>query len=501
MYQSYCGRYSYALLLKGKLVAMLRTGALSSLVVLVSFLLGFARDLSIAAHFGTAAEADFIFLALLIPAIVENLFGLSIRDALIPYLTAARDSARGAAARIGWPLLLGTTVLTVLLITFPEFAIALLMPGWSDVLVAAAAPAFQVGAIIIILSSWTYFLAALLQLRGEFVLPLWRTVFMNMGALLALWLWPASAIMVLWGITSWLVLHLIWMQLRLGWDGLLPLQMVDGPEPYRHFFVPLLIASVATQINVLAERFFASWLDEGTISQLSYAYRIATIPLTLFSLSVISIVFTRLTQATGRNEPAEADRLIALSLSLTFFLMVPTVVYIAFWADEVTHLLLVRGAFKETDAQQTAAILRAYCPGVLFLALGLLLSRVALTMRRAREILISGIVSVLITLLMDCLMIGYLGGQGLALAMSVGAFAGSCVLLALLKLDASTVASKFCLWGACAVVLSLVLWAWPFAGLKGLILSSLPVAFIALATGYLDPSIRNEVRKLRGGLV
>lgn len=482
---------------------IIKTGALAGLVVTLSFVLGFVRDLSIAARFGTAAEADFIFLALLIPAIVENIFGLSVRDALIPYLNAARnagrDMARGVAARIGWPLLFGAVILTLALILAPETAIHLLVPGWSEGLVIAAAPSFQVGAVVILLSVWTYFLAAVMHLEGQFALPLWRTVFMNIGAILAMWVWSASAFVVLWGVAASLVLHLILMQLRLGPDGLLPWRMSRGPKPFARFFLPLLVATLATQINVLAERLFASWLAEGTISQLSYAYRIASIPLSLFSLSVLSIVFTRLTQAQDRGEIGEVKRQIAFALSLTFLLMIPMVVFLAVWSGDIVELLLQRGAFSATDTQETAAMLRAYCPGVIFLALGLLLSRVALSLGRVRPVLISGIVSVGITLVLDYALISSLGGQGLALAMSFGAFAGSGVLLMWLKFDAAELVHRIVLWVACGSAVFVLLNFWPVGGLVGILLSVVPVAAITLAGGYFDPSLKAEGLKLHRG--
>ncbi|WP_430513861.1 lipid II flippase MurJ [Pannonibacter phragmitetus] len=482
---------------------MIKTGALAVLVVMMSFLLGFARDLSIAARFGTSAEADFIFLALLIPAIVENIFGLSVRDALIPYLNAARaagrEVARAVAARIGWPLLSGALVLTLTLIMAPETVIRLLVPGWSADLATAAAPSFQVGAVVILLSVWAYFLAALLHLEGQFVLPLWRTVFMNLGALLAMWLWTASAVVVLWGIAVSLALHLGWMQIRLGRDAFLPRRTSKGPKPFARFFVPLLVATLATQINVLAERFFASWLDEGTISQLSYAYRIATIPLTLFSLSVLSIVFTRLTQAQDRGETDTVNGQIAFALSLTFFLMVPMAVFLAVWSAEIVELLLQRGAFSATDTQETAAMLRAYCPGVLFLALGLLLSRVSLSLGRVKPILVSGVVSVSVTLGLDYALISSMGGQGLALAMSLGAFAGSGLLLVWLRFDAVELVRRVVVWAACGSAIFVVLSLWPIGGLIGILLSAVPVAAITLGGGHLDPFLRAEGLKLRRG--
>lgn len=482
---------------------MWKTGVFAALVVITSFILGFARDLSVAAAFGTSAEADFIFLALLIPAVVENIFGISVRDALIPYIDAAqrenRSMALAAAAHVGWPLLSGTIVFAVVLAVLPQYAIQLLVPGWDAALIAAATPSFQIGAIVIVLSVWAYFISALLQLRGQFLLPLWRSVFMNLGAIFAMWVLKASAVLVLGCITFSLMLHLIWLQASLGRDGILPLRAKPGPLKFRTYFIPLLTATIATQVNVLGERFFASWLKEGTISQLSYAYRIATIPLTLFTLSVLSIVFTRMTQSRGRGDEAGARNLTALATSLTFFLMVPTAVFMAGWAEDIVRILLYRGAFSQSDVVETAKMLQAYSLGVLFLALSLLLSRIALSAGKAKPILLAGLLSVTTTLMLDYLLVGELGGQGLALAMSTGAIVNSSALLFLLRDDMALPPRSFVLWLGCGVILSVVISAWPLRGLDGLVSSAVVAASIALVAGYLDEPLRREVLKLVRG--
>lgn len=482
---------------------MLRTGLLAALVVVLSFVLGLGRDLSIAAAFGTAAEADFIFLALLIPAVIENIFGISVRDALIPCSDAAQRQSRAMAlavsARVGWPLLAGSLLFALMLMLWPQPFIRLLVPGWERALVVAATPAFQFGALVVVVSVWAYFLSALLHLRGQFVLPLWRSVFMNVGAIFAMWALDASAVMVLACITVSLVVHLFWMQASLGREGFLPLRTQRGPKRFRTYFIPLLAATMATQFNVIGERFFASWLEAGTISQLSYAYRIATIPLTIFTLTVLSIVFTRMTQTRGRGDLEGARLQMSLALSLTFFLMVPMAVFMAFWAEEVVRLLFYRGAFTQTDVIETGAMLRAYSLGTLFLALSLLLSRIALSVAKARPIMIAGAVSVAVTLGLDYLLVGVLGGQGLALAMSIGAIVNALCLLALLRADMPTPLRSFALWLACSLVLFVVLSLWPLQGLAGLFLSIVPVALIALGTGYLDLPLRREIAKLAGG--
>lgn len=476
---------------------------LATLVVMLSFILGFARDLSVAAAFGTAAEADFIFLALLIPTVVENIFGISVRDALIPCLDAAqrqnRSLALAVAARVGRPLLAGSVVFSAMLAIWPQLIVTLLMPGWDSALVAAAVPSFQVGAIVIVLSVWAYFMSSLLHLRGQFVLPLWRSVFMNLGAIAAMWVFEASALMVLICITVSLSLHLIWVQASLGHEGVLPRRTQRGPARFRRYFFPLLAATIATQVNVLSERFFASWLEEGTISQLSYAYRIATIPLTVFTLSVLSIVFTRMTQTRGRGDLEGARGQTALAVSLTFFLMVPMAVFMAVWAEDIVRILLYRGAFSQSDVVETAAMLQAYCLGVVFLALSLLLSRIALSADRTRPVLVAGALSVTVTLGLDYLLVGPLGGQGLAYAMSAGAVLNSLALLVLLRADMAAPLRSFALWLSCGAVLFVVLTTWPLQGLVGLLLSAFLVAFIAVGTGYLDRPLRDEVSKMVGG--
>src|SRR5690606_12918094 len=58
-------------------------------------------------------------------------------------------------------------------------------------------------------------------------------------------------------------------------------------------FAPVLLAAGAQQACILAERMFASFLDDGSITMLSFSFRIVTIPLTLYALSILAVLFPR----------------------------------------------------------------------------------------------------------------------------------------------------------------------------------------------------------------
>src|SRR3546814_9462846 len=62
-----------------------------------------------------------------------------------------------------------------------------------------------------------------------------------------------------------------------------PLEKGHGSQ-FGLAFAPVLMAAGAQQACILAERMFASFLEEGSITMLSFAFRIVTIPLTLYAM-------------------------------------------------------------------------------------------------------------------------------------------------------------------------------------------------------------------------
>src|SRR5512133_1691347 len=103
---------------------------------MASRLLGFLRDILIAAFVGTGPVADAFFVALKLPNLFRRLFGEgAFNAAFVPAFAGAlvkegQDAARDLAERMGALLALWLGLLTVLGLVFMPQVLALLAPGF-----------------------------------------------------------------------------------------------------------------------------------------------------------------------------------------------------------------------------------------------------------------------------------------------------------------------------------------------------------------------------------
>lgn len=477
----------------------MKRSALALGVTSLSFVLGFLRDISIARAFGGSLVADAVFVALIVPTFIENILGVALRDAVVPHLHAAgnlgRDAFRAEASRMGHRLLMVGCGLALIFAAAPKFVLAVLVPGWSQQAIDQAAPLFVVGAASIVLVIWAYFQNALLNLRDSFVLPLWRTVLFNIGALLGIWLVAEpSAEALLVGMLIGLAVHTLWMQSILGGCGLRPARGVAfAAMPQGNLgaqFLPLFGATVALQVNVVAERFFASWLDAGTMAHLSYAYRLATVPLTLFSFSVLSIVYTRLVTRFGNGERDAWGQALTGGLALMMLVMVPAAVYLGIFARPLVSLLLGHGAFGAADVEATAHMLAAYGMGLPAMALALVAGRALLSLGRAREVLQAAVVCAVTTLFLDTVLMAPLGGLGLAVSVSLGAYVNAGWLVRSLSCHTQGLAlgRSSLRWAGIGGAIAVPLLVWPWQGLVSLAGAGMLALGLAVVLGRgLDP--------------
>jgi murein biosynthesis integral membrane protein MurJ len=391
-----------------------------------SLLLGFIRDLLIAHELGAGLEADILFMALLLPVFFENLLGIALRDAIIPHLQQLRvrsaEMLATAVRRLYTGSLLAGIAITTVVAAGAGTWLSWLAPGWLPGQVAAGIPAFTLGAALIAVQTLLYCQTAFLNVEGRFVLPMWRTVLFNIGGIGAL-LWfgnSAAAILVGMLLGQILLLPLLHWKARPLWGGLGSITLPRG-----HFvrgFLPVLAATALQQICVVAERLFASLMEAGSITQLSFAFRITTIPLTLYSLSVLAVLYPALARHCTEHDTTAAAALLRQGLGLTLVVLVPAAVMLAAVPGPIVSILLERGEFTATQTQATAPLLAAYATGLPAMGLSLLGGRTLLAQQGARALLATTLAAVIVTIALDALLYQELGATGLALALSAGAW-------------------------------------------------------------------------------
>lgn len=464
------------------------SAAIACLVVL-SFSLGYVRDLLVAWRFGGSWVADSLFVALMLPVFFENLLGVALRDAVIPHLQALR--LQGATIlqqqfqRLQAVVWMGGLVVTAIVALGAPLWLAMLMPGWGSERVEEFIPTFQLAGALIAAQTVLYFQTAVFNAGGRFLLPMTRTVLLNLGAIVALAYTTTTVGLVVTAMLMGQLLLLGVMQTRLKELVVARVPADSGTAPggpsLIGYFVPLLIVAAAQQVCFVVERVLGSYMAEGSIAHLSYAFRIGTIPLTLFALSSLALIYPAFTVTWLDRRDEHFAKLLHQALSVTFVFLAPAAALLSATSSDVISLLLERGAF---GAEQTAAaspLLTVYGIGLPAMGLTLLTGRILIAMQKGAQYAVLTVMCSLLIVAIDLAIYRSHGAFGLAVGYVVGNWLQALVSVVLIARHTP----KFNPWGsmlrwagASLLVYWTVLTLAPTSSWPGLLLSCV-FAFIA----------------------
>lgn len=177
-----------------------------------------------------------------------------------------------------------------------------------------------------------------------------------------------------------------------------------------------LLSQAVLLVGMSAERFFATGLEEGSLSSLAYVNTIINMGTQLFSMSVSVVAFTRISELVAARDFDGCNAYIADNLNRQSRLVVPASLALCLASPEVVRALLQRGAFDAADAQRTSAVLAMYILALPSLVMTTYVARIFHSMQRMRDRIWLNAQLVLTTIGLSALLIGPLKVAGLGLA-------------------------------------------------------------------------------------
>ncbi len=345
-------------------------------MTVISRLLGFVRDILIAAVLGASAISDAFFVALRVPNMFRRIFAEgAFNAAFIPLYTkklheAGEEAAEAYAARS----LAGLTAILVLFVLMAVIAapwlVMLLAPGFAEdpdkfaltvLLVRIAMP-------YLLFMSWVALYTGLLNTLGKFAAAAFAPSILNF-VLIAVLLGliatghgehTIAGIALAWGVAISGLLQVaivVFAAVRAGlW--LKPVRPEWSPDMKRlvQLAIPGIIAGGVAQIAIVVATIVAS-LEDRVVSWLYYADRIFQLPLGLIGVAVGVVLLPDLSHKlrSGDHEAVVDSENRALEFSL--LMTVPAAVALFLCAEPIIRVLFERGAFTTTDAHASAAML------------------------------------------------------------------------------------------------------------------------------------------------
>jgi len=197
-------------------------------------------------------------------------------------------------------------------------------------------------------------------------------------------------------------------------------------------FIPVAIGLAGPRINVLVNTILVTPLKQGSVSWLTYAFRIMHLPLGLFGIAVGTVALPSFSRLALKNDVEAVHSTLADSLKMVLFLTVPTSALMAFLARPITRVIYQRGHFTAADTIAVAGALVLYALGIPFMSGLRNVASVFYAYKDARTPMIASLASVALTITLNVSLMGVLGFMIFPLSTSLAAVLNVWILFAIL---------------------------------------------------------------------
>ncbi len=418
------------------------------LCTILSRLLGFVRVAVIGAVFGAHGTADVLNTVFQIPNNLRKLLAEgALSSAFIPVISGliVRDKSIESAKRLVRNLITFLIVIFVPFITvsiiFAKPIIKVLLPFPEEWKVNLSIDLFRWLIGYIALVSIGSVLMAVLNSHGKFVIPALSPPLFSITVITSIIIFSprlgifSVAIGVLVGGIAQILFQLP-LYLKIGYDLKLDFRFHKNKafrETVKLWF-PVVASASIFAINQQFALFFASGLEDGSTSALANAIIFWQLPFGVFSVSVITVLFPRMSRQSGRNDVEGLQESLIHGINFILLMMLPTMVLYLFLGHEIIQVALQRYKFGVYGTLMAARVLRGYSYGFISVGIFNFLQRYFYSTKDFRIPLITSlIVSFVDIVLSYYLKETYLRVEGLAVANSVAFSVGFITQLVIIK--------------------------------------------------------------------
>lgn len=416
--------------------ALATAGLVLTGAALASRVLGWLRLLVIGSQFGASRELDAYFAAFRIPdAIFQLVIAGALSAALIPVFAGYR--ARGQETE-AWAL--ASSVINLVLIALVGLSVALILlapwlvptvvaPGFDAETTELTVQLTQVMLLSPIFIGMGAVVSGLLNSYQRFVLPAVAPLVYNLAIIAAaLLLAPSMGVMGLaLGVVIGSALHLVVQlpQLRAVGRAYRPLIQLRHPgvRQVTRLMGPRLLGLAAGQVNFVVSTVLASGLAVGSLTAFTYAFQLSQLPVGVLGVSVAVALFPTLSSDAALGRVSEIRRQVAGSLRLLIFLGVPLTATLVVLAGPVAAVFFQYGLFSADDSARTGSALAFFSLGLLGHIVVHVLTRAFYAMQDTRVPVAWAIGAVALNVGLMLALVGPMGVEGLALAVSISAVA------------------------------------------------------------------------------
>lgn len=408
---------------------MFKSTMIVTILGLLAKILAFLRDIFIANSFGATWATDAYNISITVTNVIYSVIGIVLTSSLIPLIgnievKEGEEGVNKLCSNIINIFLIIAVVGIILVFGFTGAITKVMAPLYTGEAKALTDSLIRISAISLIPMVLNSVFNALLQYKHDFLGANMSTLVINLSIIVMMILVPDMSIKNLILITviasfiqvivqiPWLLKHKFKYRLMLNYDKNIKFLFKVG--------VPLLMGTFASQFNNIIDKSIASTLPEGSISALSYAFKLESLPHVIFGYAIVTVAFPYIAKIYNQNRDELFDFVQSTNVYIAI-IMVFSTAYLIFMRKEVVTVLFGYGNFDNIAINNTAIALAGYCVGLAFLAIKDIYIRVFYTINDSKFVMNITIVSVLINLVLSISLVKYFGIFALSFSSSIAA--------------------------------------------------------------------------------
>lgn len=401
------------------------------LATIIAKVLGFGRELVLAAVYGASMYSDAYLTAMNIPVVLFTTIGTTLGTVLIPmYFEVNNDLGEKKALNFTnnvFNIVIAICiVLAILGFIFTEQLVKVFAMGFEGQTLKIAIDFTRITIIGIVFTGLSYVMTAYLQIKNNFTVPGLISVPKNIIIITSIILSVKyNPYIMIWGTLIGIATEFLFQfpfAIKSGYKYQPYINIKDKYIKKMSWLIgPVLIGVAVNQINTMVDRTLASTLVEGSISALNYANKLNGFVMAMFITSVAAVIYPMLSKLSSEDNKEKFTSSVVQSINSVILLVIPISIGAIVLATPIVKLLFQRGEFDARATSMTAIALIMYSIGMVAFGLRDILGKVFYALQDTKTPMINGAMAMIMNIVLNIILVKYLQLAGLALATSISA--------------------------------------------------------------------------------
>lgn len=403
-----------------------------SILLVISKLFGFIREIVIAAIYGATYQTDAYNMAFNIIGFSTAIISVGVATIIIPMYNHRRvqqsqEEADSFASNILWITSLFYIAISIIGIVIAPVVVKVFAPSFGDEVAALTVKIVRIIFIFTVAANVTNILTSIAKINSKFAITVISgfplaifTIIITILFANKIGIYALAISYILYSLTQALLLILS-IRKVFRFRAFISFTNGDMREVVK-LSLPVYVSIAVWEMNAVIDRMLASGLSEGSISAMGYAAKLRALPDGVLSASIIMVMFPLMSKYAANLDFDSLKKTTAKAISLLSLALLPIIAVSLYYSGEITKIVFERGAFTPENTVLTASIFIFAVTSLIFSGVGTLLSNSFYSIQDTKSPQFAAVIMVVVNIVLNLILVRSMQAAGLTLATSISFF-------------------------------------------------------------------------------